>query len=48
VGTMIALPAIVLLGIVSGYQAVKHGDLARSVLLHAGFNLLTAVLLVFK
>jgi len=47
-GARYVLPALLLMGLVSGYQAVKHGDLARSVLLHAGFNLLTAVLLVFK
>ena len=45
VGTLIALPAIVLLGVVSGYQAVKTGDLARSILLHVGFNALSVVFL---
>ena len=47
-GARFVLPALLLIGLVSGYQAAKRGDLARSVLLHAGFNLLTAVLLVFK
>jgi membrane protease YdiL (CAAX protease family) len=45
IGTLIALPAIVALGVVSGYQAVKTGDLARSVMLHVGFNSLSVVLL---
>jgi membrane protease YdiL (CAAX protease family) len=45
VGTLIALPAIIALGVVSGYQAVKTGDLARSVMLHVGFNALSAILL---
>jgi membrane protease YdiL (CAAX protease family) len=47
-GARFVLPALLLMGLVSGYQAVKRGDLARSVLLHSGFNLLTAVVLVFK
>jgi membrane protease YdiL (CAAX protease family) len=45
VGTVIALPAIVLLGVVSGYQATKTGTLSRSILLHVGFNALSVVLL---
>jgi membrane protease YdiL (CAAX protease family) len=45
VGTLIALPAIIALGVVSGYQAVKTGDLARSVMLHVGFNALSVILL---
>jgi uncharacterized protein len=45
VGTLIALPAIILLGVVSGYQATKTGNLSRSMLLHMGFNALTAVYL---
>jgi membrane protease YdiL (CAAX protease family) len=44
-GSLVALPAIILLGVVSGYQAVKRGDLTRSILLHVGFNALSAVLL---
>jgi membrane protease YdiL (CAAX protease family) len=47
-GARFVLPALLLMGLVSGYQAVKHQDLARSVLLHSGFNLLTAVLLILK
>jgi membrane protease YdiL (CAAX protease family) len=45
IGTVIALPAIILLGVVSGYQAAKTGNLSRSILLHVGFNALTVVLL---
>jgi membrane protease YdiL (CAAX protease family) len=45
VGSLIALPVIILLGVVSGYQAVKTGNLSRSVMLHMGFNALTVVLL---
>jgi membrane protease YdiL (CAAX protease family) len=45
VGTIIALPAIILLGVVSGYQAVRTGNLSRSILLHVGFNALSVVFL---
>ena len=45
VGTLIAMPAIILLGIVSGYQAARTGDLSRSILLHVGFNALSVVFL---
>jgi membrane protease YdiL (CAAX protease family) len=45
VGTLIALPAITLLGVVSGYQAVRTGNLSRSILLHMGFNALSVVFL---
>jgi membrane protease YdiL (CAAX protease family) len=45
VGSLIALPAIIVLGVVSGYQAAKTGTLSRSILLHTGFNALSAVLL---
>jgi membrane protease YdiL (CAAX protease family) len=45
IGTVIALPAIILLGVVSGYQAVSTGSLSRSVLLHVGFNALSVVFL---
>ena len=47
-GARFVLPALLLLGLVSGYQAVKRGDLARSVLLHAGFNLVAAIGLILK
>jgi membrane protease YdiL (CAAX protease family) len=45
VGTLVALPAIVLLGVVSGYQAAGTGSLSRSILLHVGFNALSVVFL---
>jgi uncharacterized protein len=45
VGSLVALPAIILLGVVSGWQATKTGNLSRSILLHMGFNALSAVLL---
>ena len=45
VGTLIALPAIILLGVVSGYQAATTGNLSRSILLHMGFNALSALFL---
>jgi uncharacterized protein len=44
-GTLIAIPSIMLLGVVSGYQAAQTGDLSRSIMLHMGFNALTAILL---
>jgi membrane protease YdiL (CAAX protease family) len=47
-GSGYVLPALLLLGLVSGYQAVKRGDLARSVLLHLGFNLVAAIGLVVE
>ena len=43
VGTLKGLPVFVLLGVVSGYQAVKTGTLSRSILLHMGFNALTVL-----
>jgi CAAX protease family protein len=45
IGTLIAIPSIMILGVVSGYQAARTGDLSRSILLHMGFNALTAALL---
>jgi membrane protease YdiL (CAAX protease family) len=45
VGTLVALPAIVLLGVVSGWQAARTGNLSRSILLHVGFNALSVVFL---
>jgi hypothetical protein len=41
------VPGLLLLGLISGYQAVKSGDLSRSVLLHVGFNLFSALQLAF-
>jgi membrane protease YdiL (CAAX protease family) len=40
------LAPLALVGVASGMLAVRSGDLSRSILLHAGFNLLSAVLLL--
>lgn len=40
------LAALVLLGVFSGVLAVRSGCLSRSIYLHAGFNLLTVVVIV--
>jgi membrane protease YdiL (CAAX protease family) len=42
-GTVVALPALTAVGVVSGVLAVRTGDLSRSILLHVGFNLVTVV-----
>jgi len=42
------VPAWLFLGLVSGYQAAKTGDLTRSVLLHMGFNLIGVIGLVLS
>lgn len=47
-GSGYVVPGLLLLGLISGYQAAKRGDLARSMLLHMGFNLLAAIALVLK
>ncbi|HMF82491.1 MAG TPA: CPBP family intramembrane glutamic endopeptidase [Acidimicrobiia bacterium] len=46
IGSVIAVPALFALGLVSAAAAIRTGDLSRSILLHAGFNLLTAVTVV--
>jgi membrane protease YdiL (CAAX protease family) len=40
------VPAFFALGIVSGYQAARTGNLSRSILLHIGFNAFTLTLLL--
>jgi membrane protease YdiL (CAAX protease family) len=45
IGTLIAMPAIILLGVVSGYRAYRTGNLCQSILLHVGFNALSVVFL---
>jgi membrane protease YdiL (CAAX protease family) len=47
-GAGYVVPGLLLLGLISGYQAVKTGNIVRSMLLHMGFNLLSAVALVVK
>jgi hypothetical protein len=42
-GTVVALPALATVGVVSGVLAVRTGDLSRSIMLHAGFNLVTVL-----
>jgi len=42
-GAGFAVPALLLLGLVSGYRALKTGNLSESILLHAGFNLLAVL-----
>lgn len=42
-GSYYVVPGLLMLGLVSGWQAARTGDLSRSLLLHVGFNLLSAV-----
>jgi uncharacterized protein len=42
-GSYPVLPALVALGMMSGVLAARRGDLSRSILLHAGFNLVAAL-----
>ena len=37
---------LLLLATISGIRAVRTGDLSQSIMLHVGFNLLSAVLLI--
>jgi membrane protease YdiL (CAAX protease family) len=46
VGSVIVVPALLALGLGSGYLAVRSGNLSRSIMLHVGFNLLTVVLVL--
>jgi uncharacterized protein len=43
IGTVVALPALAAVGVVSGVFAVRTGELSRSILLHMGFNLVTVL-----
>jgi uncharacterized protein len=43
IGSVMAVPALLALGLVSANLAVRTGNLSASILLHAGFNLLTAI-----
>jgi CAAX protease family protein len=45
-GAGYVFPGLLLLGLVSGYQALRTGNLARSMLLHIGFNLLSTIFLL--
>jgi uncharacterized protein len=42
-GAGFAVPALLLLGLISGYRSLRTGDLSQSILLHAGFNLLAVL-----
>jgi uncharacterized protein len=43
IGSVIAIPGLFALGLLSAAVAIRTGNLSASILLHAGFNLLTAV-----
>ena len=43
IGSVIAIPGLFALGVLSAALAIRTGNLSASILLHAGFNLLTAV-----
>ncbi len=45
-GAGYVFPGLLLLGLVSGYTALRSGNLARSMLLHIGFNLLSTIFLL--
>jgi hypothetical protein len=45
-GDLVPVPALFLLGAISGCFAESKGNLSRSILLHIGFNLITVVALV--
>ncbi|MCJ7439244.1 MAG: CPBP family intramembrane metalloprotease [Acidimicrobiia bacterium] len=40
------VPAFLLLGLVSGWRAMKTGNLSQSVMLHMGFNFLASILII--
>jgi membrane protease YdiL (CAAX protease family) len=46
IGSVIAVPGLLALGLVSAALAIRTGNLSASILLHAGFNLLTAISVV--
>jgi membrane protease YdiL (CAAX protease family) len=45
IGSVMAVPALLVLGLVSANAAVRTGNLSASILLHTGFNLLTAIVI---
>lgn len=45
-GTGYYISAFLLLGLVSGWRALRTGGISQSIALHAGFNLLAAILIV--
>lgn len=40
------VPAFLLLGLVSGWRAMRTGNLSQSIMLHVGFNLLASLLII--
>jgi membrane protease YdiL (CAAX protease family) len=42
-GAGFAVPALLLLGLLSAHRALRTGELSQSILLHAGFNLLAVL-----
>ncbi|MEX0947510.1 MAG: CPBP family intramembrane glutamic endopeptidase [Acidimicrobiia bacterium] len=46
-GSGFAVPALLLLGLISAWRAVETRSLSQSIYLHAGFNLLAAIGLLF-
>ncbi|MCU1428882.1 MAG: putative metal-dependent rane protease [Actinomycetia bacterium] len=46
IGSVVALPGLTAVGMVSGVLAVRSGDLSRSIFLHAGFNALAILQVV--
>lgn len=46
--TAALMAPLLLLAAIAGVRAVRTGDLSQSILLHAGFNLLSAVVLVVR
>jgi membrane protease YdiL (CAAX protease family) len=45
-GAGYVFPGLLLLGLVSGYEAYRTGNLGRSMLLHIGFNLLSTIFIL--
>jgi hypothetical protein len=46
-GDLAVVPALFMLGVVSGVAASRKGDLSASILMHIGFNLVTTLAAVF-
>ncbi len=46
-GDLAVVPALALMGTISGILATRRGDLSASILMHIGFNLITTTLSVF-
>jgi uncharacterized protein len=44
IGDLAVVPALFLLGVVSGAVATRRGDLSASIMMHVGFNLVTTLL----